>query len=429
MTIAEIYQLFIQSTGVCTDTRNIKENSLFFALKGDNFNANQFAESALEKGAAYVIADEKLFLENSKIIIVDNVLETLQKLAQHHRTKFTFPVIGLTGSNGKTTTKELIASVLKQQFKTHCTQGNLNNHIGVPLTLLSTPLDAEMLIVEMGANHQGEIKLLSEIANPDFGLISNIGKAHLEGFGGVEGVKKGKTELYRHLNNNGGSVFFNNNEGTIAEFENAVLRPIKYGKETIVSLLKINSEKEFLEFDMIVDGNKINLCTHLFGEYNVNNVLTAVAIGNYFKVSLENIKKGVEAYQPNNNRSQVEVSTKGNKLVLDAYNANPTSLSNALNQFAKVSDESSYIIIGDMLELGEYTNHEHLMVLNQLKNIKGTKMLVGKFFYEFKNEFNYHFYMQVSDLIPVLNERQISGALVLIKGSRGVALEKVVPCL
>lgn len=429
MDIQQLYSKFQLTSGICTDTRNIGKNSMFFALKGANFNGNEFAEKALESGSLFAVVDEKKFVTKENIILVDNVLECLQDLAAHHRKQFQFPVIGLTGSNGKTTTKELIAAVLQQKFKTHYTQGNLNNHIGVPLTILSTPLSAEVLIVEMGANHQGEIALLSRICNPDFGLISNIGKAHLEGFGGVEGVKKGKTELYRQLNSSGAKAFFNLNEGSILEFKSQVLHPLFYGGDSNVQVISVDNSGEFIKVRLNINKNEVLISTQLFGEYNVNNVLTAAAIGAYFNLSPHEIKKGIESYEPSNNRSQVKVTEKNNTLILDAYNANPTSLSNAVKQFGKTSDDSSYFILGDMLELGEHAHSEHKAILDLLLNYKGKKILVGKEFSEFNSTYPFVFFVSSLEVGNYIQNNPVSSAKILIKGSRGIALEKVVPFL
>ena len=426
ISIAELHQLFLKSAGTCTDTRNIVPNTIFFALKGESFNGNAYVGKALEGGCAYAVVDEVYDPElgQESVFLVDDVLTCMQQLATYHRLQLKIPVIALSGSNGKTTSKELIHAVLEKKYKTHATKGNLNNHIGVPLTLLSTPVDAEVLVVEMGANHQQEITALCEIAVPNYGLLTNIGKAHLEGFGGIEGVKKGKTELYSYLNANKGKVFFNNNESSIAEFKQMPTAKIEYGTGTEIQVTKFSQGKDFLNIEIDNKGELLQFTTHLFGEYNVNNVLTAVAIGLQFGVQVASIKKAINSYLPSNNRSQVKQTEKGNELVLDAYNANPTSMQNAVQQFSKINPLRGVYLLGDMLELGEESEKEHQAVLNMLLGFKGEMLLVGPRFYAFKNRFPFSFYSSIDELLAEKKLLGFTHENILIKGSRGVALEK-----
>ena len=353
MKIIELYTLFKLYPKIITDSRCVENNSIFFALKGENFDGNKFAIKALESGAKYAVIDNAKFKLNDNFILVDNVLKCLQQLASFHREQFVIPLIGITGTNGKTTTKELIHTVLKRKFKTHATKGNFNNHIGVPLTLLEMPLNTEIAIIEMGANHQGEIKELCEIAKPNYGLITNIGKAHLEGFGGFEGVVKAKNELYNFIRNYG-RAFLNSDNKLLSELaEN--LNSIKYGtkqdSDCFAEILEINPYVK-------LRWNNIDIQSNLIGKYNFENILAAICIGNFFNVAHSNIKSAVENYIPQNNRSQI-VQTKTNKILLDAYNANPTSMSLAIESFELLKSKTKVVILGDMLELGDESIFEH----------------------------------------------------------------------
>ncbi len=434
--IEELYDVFIQSTGVCTDTRYIKKGSVFFALKGGNFDGNQYARKALEEGSVFAIVDDESILSeddsSSNILLVDDVLKTLQELATYHRLQLKAKVICIVGSNGKTTSKELLCAVLSKKYKVVATKGNLNNHIGVPLTLLSAKLDTEILIVEMGANHQREIKFLCELALPDFGTLINIGKAHLEGFGGIKGVRKGKTEMFQFFSENEASVFFNCNEPSIAEFGDLVFNPIKFGTGTNVDAeTSKNSDK--LNFSLKVNGDSVFVQTNLFGEYNLNNALTAAAIGNYFEVRITDVVEAISNYAPSNNRSEVTVTDKGNKVVLDAYNANPTSMRNAVIQFAKNANATSVCILGDMYELGEESETCHLAVLDLVCDFPGTSMMVGTEFLKLSKRFKNHpkikFFENVHSLEKSKELYLVEKRGVLVKGSRGVALEKLLPLL
>ena len=348
MKIQKLHSLFLECHGICTDTRKLKKNDLFFALKGDNFNGNTYAEQAIKLGAKYAIVDESDFNTSSNTILVDDALKSLQALATFHRSYLNTPIIALTGSNGKTTTKELINAVLSQHYKTTATVGNLNNHIGVPLTLLSMTKDTEIGIVEMGANHQKEIEFLCNLAKPDYGYITNFGKAHLEGFGGAEGVIKGKSEMYDFLIENNKTIFVNGLDPIQVEKTKQANRYI-FGNNH-----DFDAKIEFIEAqpNVKVRFSDLDIQSHLIGTYNFSNIAAAIAIGHFFKVSPNKIKLGIENYIPTNNRSQV--LTKGsNKIILDAYNANPTSMHAALLNFEKLNDKIKVAILGDMFELGK----------------------------------------------------------------------------
>lgn len=435
ISIEELYQLFMQcGQKITTDTRKLDAGSIFFALKGENFDANTFAEKSIKGGCAYAIVDNPNFIRNEHILLVANVLETLQQLAKFHRTQLKFPIIGITGSNGKTTNKELIHAVLSKKYKTYATKGNLNNHIGVPLTLLSITPKHEMAIVEMGANHQGEIAMLSELSDPDYGVITNIGKAHLEGFGGEEGVKKGKSELYKYINKKGGKVFINGDDFVLLELSKD-LPKVYYGENIEYDIYgKRFSMNEFVEFKWNIKNKSLEqqplVKTQMFGQYNFINLLCAVCIGNYFNVPETDINDALENYIPEMNRSQVK-KIKSNTFILDAYNANPSSMNLAIENFNKQNFENKIAILGDMLELGDYSKEEHQKILNQLEisSIK-TIFLVGVQFFEFKDQFlKFSFFKNIDDLMSYLNTCDTVDSTILIKGSRGIKLEKVVDCL
>ena len=433
----QLHSIFLQHPEICTDSRVCPQGSIFFALKGDNFNANAFALSALEKGCAFAVVDEAEFAIDNRFILVDNVLETLQQLANYHRLQLKTTIIGITGTNGKTTTKELIAAVLKEKYNILYTQGNLNNHIGVPLTLLQLKTEHELAVIEMGANHQGEIKLLAEIASPDYGIITNVGKAHLEGFGSFVGVMKTKAELYDFIATFGKKIFINNENSNLldmatgAGFTN-IKKKVSYSQNpndiNAEIIGKIIDCSPFLEMScQKKDGTLFEIKTHLIGSYNAENVLAAVTIGSYFGVTNEQIKSGLENYIPQNNRSQLTV-TERNKLVVDAYNANPTSMRAAILNFAQMNVTAKTLILGDMLELGEQSSEEHQYIVNLLhqydfKNV----LLVGS---EFKNtQNNYLCFDNVTELQAYLENHTITNNYVLIKGSRGIKLEKILTIL
>ncbi len=426
MEIKDLYKLFLQSNGISTDTRQIGAGVLFFALKGANFNGNEFAAKAIEIGAAYSIVDEEGYKVNENCILVKDVLTTLQELANYHRKQFTIPFIAITGSNGKTTTKELVYAVLSAKYKTHATKGNLNNHIGIPLTLLSIPLDTEIAVIEMGANHQKEIESYCSYVEPTHALITNIGKAHLEGFGGVEGVKKGKGELYDYILHNKGVAFVNSRDVILTEiskFPEPILYPMKndfYGCELLESIpfVKYRSENE----EIIV--------TKLTGEYNFDNIAAALCIGKYFKVSAEAANKAIAEYTPENNRSQF--ITKGsNEILLDAYNANPSSMKAAIENYNRLELKNKIIILGDMFELGEESVFEHSALGKLLSNCSFNRIILcGKNMKTAAEQLSSKDYFETkSDLISFLKNNKIENSSILIKGSRGMGLESVLEFL
>jgi UDP-N-acetylmuramoyl-tripeptide--D-alanyl-D-alanine ligase len=423
MEIATIYNYFFQSTGIATDTRKIYANNMFVALKGDNFNGNKFALSALENGAKFAIIDEIEYKLDERFILVDNALETLQKLANYHRNQLKITIVGLTGSNGKTTTKELIHAVLSQKYNTKATVGNLNNHIGVPLTLLSFDKTTEIGIVEMGANHQKEIELLCRICQPDFGYITNFGKAHLEGFGGTEGVIKGKSELYEFLFANEKTAFVNTDDA-IQNEKTKNINSITFGlntPENFVSITKIETNPMVkIEFDNTI------IQSHLIGLYNANNINAAITIGKHFGVSNEKIKFGLENYIPNNNRSQL-IEKNSNKIILDAYNANPSSMNAALTNFFQLTEKNKVAILGDMFELGIESSDEHKRLVEFCMN--QTEMIfyfIGNDFFNHKNSnTNMNFYETFESFQTNFTKLKTESSFLLIKGSRGMSLERI----
>lgn len=422
MDIKTIHQYFLESSGVSTDSRNVPVKSIFFALKGDNFNGNMFAQEALDKGAFKVVIDEKKFHKDTgETILVENVLVTLQQLAYFHRNYLGLHIISLTGSNGKTTSKELINAVLSQKFKTVATKGNLNNHIGVPLTLLSMDSETEIGIVEMGANHLGEIKMLSEIAKPDFGYITNFGKAHLEGFGSLEGVIQGKTELYQFLKDHNKKIFVNANDSKQLENSKGIYR-ITFGDSNADYVIKLLDGSNHL----LVEYNGTEIQSNLVGVYNFANVSAAIAIGAYLNVSVNDIKQGIENYVPSNNRSQL-MQRGSNTILLDAYNANPTSMMAALENFKQTKGDNKVIFLGDMFELGTDSEAEHQSIVNFLtENNFGKVFLTGSNFYKAKNSASHiKQFKTFDDLKEVIKTQELENATVLIKASRGMALERI----
>ena len=427
MTIQNIHDLFIKSNKVSIDTRKIEPNSIFVAIKGERFDANTFAKEALEKGASYVIIDNEHYHIDDRTILVENSLETLQELAKFHRHFLNIPIIALTGSNGKTTTKELINVVLEKKFNTKATIGNLNNHIGVPLTLLSFTKETQIGIVEMGANHQKEIEFLCDIAQPDYGYITNFGKAHLEGFGGVEGVIKGKSEMYTYLKAHEKSVFVNLDDKIQNEKTQHFHRITFSQKDKNVNVFIDDvSANPFVKIE--THGVEIN--SHLIGLYNANNINAAITIGNHFEVSTDDIKAAIESYIPENNRSQL--LTKGsNEIILDAYNANPSSMMVALENFIQLDKANKCIIIGDMYELGAESLAEHKAIVDFLyQNSSFECHFVGKdFFANSIQKSNFHFYNTFEDFTKFLSSVKLENKTMLIKGSRGMALERVLEYL
>ena len=430
-----LYSVFQQHPVVCTDSRNCPEGSVFFALRGDNFDANLFAAKALQNGCAFAVVDNPEVVTNERYILVENVLEALQQLAREHRRALGTKIVGITGTNGKTTTKELIASVLKQKYNVHFTQGNFNNHIGVPLTLLQLTAAHEMAVIEMGANHPGEIKILSEIACPDFGIITNVGKAHLEGFGSFEGVKKTKGELYDYARTHGAGLFINSGNHFLMEmvqkagFEADDTQLIKYNLNGSAANVngKVTASAPFVSLSCVTNQGEFNADTRLIGDYNAENILAAATIGNYFGLSNDEIKCGLETYEPKNNRSQLMVTDK-NKLIVDAYNANPTSMKAAIGNFATMQVSPKAAILGDMLELGEYSADEHQAIVSELEKAGFEQVvLVGPEFVACKSGF--HTFENVEEARVFLENNPIEAYYVLIKGSRGVKLEKVIELL
>jgi UDP-N-acetylmuramoyl-tripeptide--D-alanyl-D-alanine ligase len=427
MDIAYIHSLFLQCKSVSIDTRKIQPQSLFVAIKGDNFDANTFAKEALEKGASYVIIDNQNYVVDERTILVEDSLVALQELAKYHRQYLKLPIIALTGSNGKTTTKELIHVVLAAKFKTKATVGNLNNHIGVPLTLLSFDSETEIGIVEMGANHQKEIEFLCELAQPDYGYITNFGKAHLEGFGGVEGVIKGKSEMYNYIAANTKLAFINL-EDKIQVEKSKAFQYFSFG---------VNKENANVNISSIqanpfvaIQFSDVRIQTHLIGLYNANNINAALTIGKYFGVENADIKAALESYVPENNRSQL-LAKESNQIILDAYNANPSSMAVAIENFLQLGDSNKMLILGDMFELGEDSFKEHKTIVNLLLNQKDiTVYFVGSEFFKHQSPGSgLHFFETFESFSECLKGLKIENSSLLIKGSRGMALERTLQFL
>lgn len=414
---------------IATDSRQIREECIFFALKGDNFDGNNFISDALEKGAVLAVTDNKKYYKKGKTILVENVLTTLQEMSTYHRRKLKLPIIAVTGSNGKTTTKELIAAVLSQKFSVSYTQGNLNNHIGLPLTLLKIGKTADIGIVEMGANHRGEIYSLCKIADPDYGIITNIGKAHLRGFGSLEGIKKSKAELYKYISEKNGTIFLNNDDIVLKDLTANLQNVISYGRTggdiTGYPIFK----SPYLHVNIRLPEKEVNIATKLTGLYNFENVMAAASIGNFFKISTAGIVKALQNYQPENNRSQI--IKKGQlTIVMDAYNANPTSMQAAIESFVSGFKYPKCLIAGDMLELGEYSNREHIKILELIKKHSFKEVfLVGKAFKKASLNYPYKSFANTASLCHYLFNNKIVNCSVLIKGSRGIKLEQVLEYL
>ncbi len=435
MEISELYKIFKQYPSVSTDSRKIQKDSMFFALKGENFDGNLYAQTALDSGASYCIVDNPKYAVNQQCILVDDVLKTLQLLANFHRKQFSIPFIGVTGSNGKTTTKELISRVLSKKYKTAFTQGNLNNHIGVPLTLLSVTSEHEIAVIEMGANHQGEIAALCEIAEPTHGIITNVGKDHLEGFGSPEGVIKTKNELYQSLAKQKGTIFVNGNNEilmNLAKNQNHIV----YGTDTNVSCKGYFIDANpFVKLKWTFNSTKnidnISITeSQLAGKYNFENILAAVCIGNFFGVSQNAINEAIAEYKPTNNRSQL-TKTATNTLLLDAYNANPSSMEVAIDNFVTLNVTNKVLILGDMLELGSYSQAEHQAVYEKVRgnDFKQT-LLIGKCFSELTiseiDKEKIKQFENCGDLCKFLSINKITDSYILVKGSRGIKLEQCV---
>jgi UDP-N-acetylmuramoyl-tripeptide--D-alanyl-D-alanine ligase len=427
ITITTLHSLFLNCSSVSTDTRKIENDCLFVALKGENFDANTFSKEALEKGAKYVIIDNPNYQIDERTLLVEDSLVALQELAKYHRAYLGLPIIALTGSNGKTTTKELIHAVLSKKYNTLATNGNLNNHIGVPLTLLRFTKETEIGIVEMGANHQKEIEFLCKIAQPDYGYITNFGKAHLEGFGGVEGVIKGKSEMYDYLRNND-KIAFINEDDTIQTEKTNNIKKFSFSTYNPNSDVRITDVKANPMVEILYNNLTIN--SHLIGIYNANNINAAITIGKYFKVTDELIKEAIENYIPENNRSQL-IQKNGNEIILDAYNANPSSMSAAITNFIQLEKSNKIAILGDMFELGEESLIEHKKIVDLLINETTiTTYFIGKDFYTNQTP-NSHlkFFESFENFATFFSSNQPAECLILIKGSRGMALERTLSLL
>ena len=414
MHIKELYTLFISNPVICTDTRNIIAGSIFFALKGDNFNGNKFAETAINKGCAYSIIDEPISKKASNIILVNNVLETLQELATYHRNQLKIPIIGITGTNGKTTSKELIKSILSSERNCYATKGNLNNHIGVPLSILEINNKHDIAIIEMGANHQKEIEFLCNILKPTHGTITNIGSAHLEGFENLQGIIKTKNELYEHLHENNGIAFVNSNDELLVDLSKNLSRST-YGTQGDC-LGEITKNTPFISLNF----HDIDINSKLVGDYQFNNIMLAICIGEFFEISDKNIKTAIEEYIPTNNRSEI-INTTRNTLILDAYNANPSSMKAMLTSFSEQDYKNKLCILGDMLELGDYSVSEHKIIVDLIKELKLEAILIGEEF----SKINKGAFKNREEIEKFLKSNPIQNKTILLKGSRGLGLEKL----
>jgi UDP-N-acetylmuramoyl-tripeptide--D-alanyl-D-alanine ligase len=421
--IAQLYKLYKLHSIVETDTRKIKTGCIFFALKGPNFNGNTFAKTALQLGASFAVIDEPIDSNNPQFLLVENVLEALQNLALHHRQQFNIPFIAITGSNGKTTTKELVNVVLASHFITYTTQGNLNNHIGVPLTILSVKPNAQIAVIEMGANHQKEIESYCNYTLPTHGIITNCGKAHLEGFGGVEGVKKGKGELFDFLKNNKGVAFIYSDYSYLHSMCQGIENVIEFGTNDGMVVGDIESSDPFLKVKIKQGLLATSVATQLVGSYNISNVLTAIAIGKYFNVPDEKIVAAIENYTPSNSRSQL-IKIGGNAIILDAYNANPSSMVAAINNFANVASNHKILLLGSMMELGEDSIAEHQNLIDIIGKYAWQQVvLVGE---NFKNcQHNYLYFDTSGEAKNWFFEKQFTNCNILIKGSRSMKMETI----
>lgn len=421
MDIAGIYQLFLQHPSIQTDTRKLQDGDIYWALKGPNFNGNEFATTALDIGAAYAVVDEGKFVVDERIILVEDGLKVLQELATFHRKQFKIPFIAITGSNGKTTTKELVTAVLSQKFKTYATKGNLNNHIGVPLTLLSIPLNAEMAVIEMGANHQQEIESYCNIALPTHGIITNVGKAHIEGFGSEDGIKKGKGELFDFLRTHHGIVFRNNDLDYLKDMARGIEQQITYGSKD-AALIGQSSDKH-LYLEVNIPSTQTSIHTQLVGNYNFPNVMTAVAVGLHFGVAMKDIKTAIENYAPDNSRSQL-LKMGSNTVLLDAYNANPTSMRAAIINFKALDLPNKMLWLGAMKEMGNEETKEHEALVGLIdESAWSDVLLVGKEFFSCKS--NHRWFATSEEATAFVKESKPEHASILIKGSRGSKMERM----
>ncbi len=427
MDIPALYELYRQHPLIQTDTRKLAKGCIFFALSGANFNGNTFAQEALDKGAAYVIIDDAAYAHNSRCIVVEDTLDTLQQLARYHRRQFSIPFIAITGSNGKTTTKELVAAVLGKRFVTYATEGNLNNHIGVPLTLLKIKDDAEMAIIEMGANHQKEIASYCEIAEPTHGIITNCGKAHIEGFGGIEGVRKGKGELYDFLRAHNGTIFRNTDLEYLEGMAHDIASQVTYGSANGQYIGRPLMNDVFLQVAVLTANTETTLNTHLVGAYNFPNVMAAVATGLHFGISIDEIKAAIAAYSPDNSRSQwLQKGT--NKIIMDAYNANPTSMRAAILNFAEAALQNKALWIGGMKEMGSEEQNEHRELVSLISQYEWQDViLVGKEFNGLQN--GYKWFATSAEAADHIKAHQPQNSSILVKGSRGSKMEVMVEAI
>ncbi len=425
MLIPDLYLLFLKHPSVCIDTRTISPGCIFFCIHGESFDGNTFAHKALELGAAYVVSDDAANV-HPNIVLVDSVLETLQLLAAYHRSKINFPVIGITGSNGKTTSKELISHLLMAKYKVAFTKGNFNNHIGVPLTLLSIAMDDEIAVVEMGANHPGEIQELCDIVNPDFGIITNIGSAHLEGFGGLQGVINTKKALYDSISKRNGVLFVNGNDDLLMELSDGVER-IVYGTKSGFLVGDIDQKDPFLSVN-IPNASRI-FETNLIGTYNLPNILAAVAIARYFKIDFSDIQKSLKEYVPSNNRSQL-LKTERNEIFMDAYNANPSSMKVAIEHFLSLNKVKKVAILGEMRELGEYSQQEHALIIETMNATSDVDIYyVGDEFVKTHHQSKGIAFSTPEQALVYFETHALSNSYILLKGSRGIKLETLLPQL
>lgn len=424
--ISQLYEKYLQGTGVQTDSRKVQAGNLFFALKGSHFNGNEFALKALEQGASYAVVDDwSLSKESDRFIYAEDGLECLQQLARYHRLKFNIPFIAVTGSNGKTTTKELLAAVLSQKYKVGATRGNFNNHIGVPLTILEMAPDTEIALIEMGANHQKEIEFYCQIALPNYGLITNCGKAHLEGFGGVEGVRKGKGELYDFLRKWKGGIFRNTDYDYLTEMAHDIPEQITYGRSNAQIIGKALHQSHFLSVAILTHGLECQINSQLTGDYNLPNLLAAVCVGDYFGVPIEDIKAALEAYRPDNSRSQW-VEKGNNKIILDAYNANPSSMRVAIQNMAQLDGDNKWLLLGGMKELGVGSEAEHQGIIDFAQDLGFQHLLLcGPEFEHLEHQGQW--FKDSEALLAWLKAHPIEHGLILIKGSHSTQMEKVLP--
>jgi UDP-N-acetylmuramoyl-tripeptide--D-alanyl-D-alanine ligase len=428
MDIKTLHERYLESRTISTDSRNISPGCIFFALKGENFNGNLFARDALEKGASAAVVDDEVAYSDKRLIHVDDVLKTLQQLASFHRIKAGITVLAITGSNGKTTTKELCNAVLSLKYKVHATQGNLNNHIGVPLTLLSMKADCEFAIIEMGANHHGEIGLLCRIARPDYGLVTNIGKAHLEGFGGIEGVARAKGELFRYLIDNSKIIFLNGaNKWLTGQIPGNYQKVIRYNANDGLTAVDISSDP-YLSLTL-KNGVNSRISTNLAGSYNAENILAACAVGLHFGIPVEAVANAISAYQPRNNRSQI-IKTEKNTVFMDAYNANPSSMAAAVDEFLKTAKSPKMLILGEMREVGDGSDAEHAEIVYLLKKNRIENVIfVGQSFKQSSTEAGYSYAPTVDELNGMLANNPPVGYFIMVKGSRSNRLETILPHL